>query len=285
MNEFTQFLGHFHPMLVHLPVGGLVLLGVLELLASRPYFRELAQNRRAILAIVTLGALAAAATGWLLSWDGGYDAQLLYRHRLLGIAVAGGCIITFLFSRPSPRGAYWVALTITFVLLVIAGHFGSEITHGRDFLTRHAPGPLRVLFGTSGHPARADAAPADSKSLYGQVVRPILQRRCVSCHGPDKRKGELRLDSFAGLQHGGQSGPVVVPGNAAESQMIRRLLLPPDDEDHMPPDGKPQPTQAEIGLLQWWINAGATEEATVSDLKPSADIQQMLDELKVHQIP
>ena len=65
-------------------------------------------------------------------------------------------------------------------------------------------------------------------------------------------------------------------GKAAESLMIRRLLLPLSQDDHMPPEGKPQPTSAEIGLLEWWINAGAPETRIVGDLKPDADIVRML---------
>jgi uncharacterized membrane protein len=283
LNEFAQFLGHFHPMLVHLPVGGLVLLSVLELLATRPQFRDLAQNRRAILAIVALGAVGAAACGWLLAWGGGYDPQLLDRHRWLGIAVAAACIVTLLLCGSSRRSAYWAALTVTFALLVVAGHFGSEMTHGRDYLTRHAPRALRNLLGASRQAAEADFASAASGSLYSEVVRPILEKRCVSCHGPEKQKGELRLDSLAGLQRGGQSGPALDSGHAAQSLMIKRVLLLPEEEDHMPPDGKPQPTQAEIGLLQWWINSGATEEVTAASPKPSAEVQQWLNEFKSHQ--
>jgi len=257
MNELGQFLGHFHPMLVHLPVGGLVLLGVLEVFAAFPRFKEAAHNRRAILGIVAAGAVAAATCGWLLAAGGGYDAQLLYRHRWTGIGVAGGCIATFLLSGARRRLAYRLALMITLVLLVLAGHFGSEMTHGRGFLTRYAPGPLRALFGAPAARVAADPGSTSAASFYAEFVQPILRRRCVSCHGPEKQKGELRLDTLAGLWRGGQDGPVVVAGNAGESLMIRRLLLPLDHEDHMPPEGKPQPTAAEVELLQWWINAGA----------------------------
>jgi hypothetical protein len=283
ISQFAQFLGHLHPMLVHLPVGGLVVLGALELLAALPRFKDLAQNRRVILGFVTLGAVAAAACGWLLSLGGGYETQLLYRHRLMGFCVAGACIVTLLLCWPNRLGAYRIALTITIVLLVFAGHLGSEMTHGRDFLTAPARGAWRALFGAPAHALTAGLAQPDGKTFYAQIVQPILQRRCVSCHGPEKQKGKLRLDSFANLRRGGEVGPALVPGNAAESLMIRRLLLPPEDEDHMPPDGKPQPTQSEIDLLQWWIKTGAVEDGTIASLNPSAEVMRMIEEMKARQ--
>jgi len=283
MNEFAQFLGHFHPMLVHLPAGGLVVLCVLEVFAAFPPFKDAAQNRRVILGIVAAGAVAAAGCGWLLAAGGGYDEQLLYRHRLTGICVAGACIVTLLLCGANRLRAYRVALTITLVFLILAGHFGSEMTHGRDFLTRYAPAPLRALFGVSARPTATDPAPADHKSLYAQVVQPILQRRCVSCHGPEKKEADFRVDSLARVLRGGLDGPVVVAGKADESLMIQRLLLPLEDEDHMPPDGKPQPTEAEIALLRWWINAGAPGDGTVASLKPDADVLRMIEAVGARQ--
>jgi uncharacterized membrane protein len=281
--EFARFLGHFHPMLVHLPVGGLVLLGLLELVAMFPRYRDAAQSRRLILGIVAAGAVIAAGCGWLLSIGGGYDAQTLCRHRLTGIGVAGASIVTLLLCRPNRLPAYRVALLTTLTLLVLAGHFGSEMTRGRGFYIRYAPAPLRVLFGVSAPPTPTDPAPTDAQSLYAEVVQPILQRRCVTCHGPEKQKGELRLDSLASLRRGGQTGAAFVAGDASESLMIQRLLLPLDYDDHMPPDGKPQPTQAEIGLLQWWINAGAPGDGTVASLKPNAEVLRMLEAVSAGQ--
>ena len=75
---------------------------------------------------------------------------------------------------------------------------------------------------------------------------------------------------------GGKDGPVLVAGKAVDSPMIYRLLLPLDDDDHMPPQGKPQPTLAEIAALQWWIDCGAPGDKTVGDLKPGPEVQRIL---------
>ena len=251
--------GISHPMLVHLPVGGLVVLGVLEALAVSSRFKDAARNRRVVLGLVALGAIAAAACGWLLALGGGYDAELLSLHRWMGIGVAGACVVTWLFCVAGRLRVYRAALLITLIVLIFAGHFGSEITHGRGFLSLRASAHRSTGSGAATVGAAADPAPADAASYYAQLIQPLLQRRCVSCHGPEKQKGQLRLDSLANLRHGGENGAVLVPGRPDESPMIRRLLLPVEDDDHMPPDGKPQPTAAEIALLQLWINAGAPE--------------------------
>jgi hypothetical protein len=62
--------------------------------------------------------------------------------------------------------------------------------------------------------------------------------------------------------------------------MIHRMLLPVNDDDHMPPDGKPQPTLAEIAVLQWWIERGAPADKTVSDLQPGPEIQRIITAAK-----
>ena len=217
LNEFTLFLGPFHPMLVHLPIGGLILLAVMELLALFPRFKDAAQNRRVILAVVLAGSAGSVACGWLLAQSGGYEAQLLFWHRWTGIAFAAACVVVLWLARPGRLAAYRIALLMTLILLVVAGHFGSEITHGRDFLSRHAPASLRALLGQSAPPTAA-AVPADfrKRQLYAEVIRPILQDRCTACHGPEKRKGDLNLDSLANAKKGGENGPSFVAGEADE---------------------------------------------------------------------
>jgi hypothetical protein len=86
---------------------------------------------------------------------------------------------------------------------------------------------------------------------------PILEAKCLSCHGQTKQKGGLALDTREGILKGGETGPALVLGKPAESELIRRLKLPLDDIDHMPPEGKPQPEADQIRALEAWIAAGA----------------------------
>ena len=91
-------------------------------------------------------------------------------------------------------------------------------------------------------PAGAAAVPVAGlpirRSLYSTVVQPILARRCVNCHGRDRAEGKLRLDAIEGIRKGGEDGPVIVAGRAAESEMIRRIWLPPSHKDASLPGGR-----------------------------------------------
>ena len=214
----------------------------------------------------------------MLSQAGGYDPQLLSWHKWIGFAVAATCTLTWLLSLLGRPQAYRISLLATLGVLVVASHLGASITHGRDFLTEFAPGPLRSLLGADSPPAAVPEAAPDlaQRRVFADVVQPILERRCSACHGPEKHKGDLSLESYATLLKGGKDGPVLVVGKALDSSMIYRLLLPLDDEDHMPPQGKPQPTLAEIAALQWWIDSGAPGDRTVGDLKPGSEVQRIL---------
>jgi len=278
LHDLVLFLGRFHPVLVHLPIGGLVLLGVLEVLAKLPRFKGVAQNNRLILGLVAAASVTAASLGWMLSQAGGYDPQLLPWHKWTGLAVAATCTLTFLLSWLARPRAYRLSLLATLAVLVDASHLGASITHGRDFLTQFAPAPLRALLAGYSGPGAAPGVTADltQRRVFDELIHPILQRRCSACHGPEKHKADLSMENYETLLKGGKDGPVLIAGKALDSLMIYRLLLPLEDEDHMPPQGKPQPTLAEIGTLQWWIEQGAPADKTVGDLKPSPEVQRIL---------
>lgn len=116
-------------------------------------------------------------------------------------------------------------------------------------------------------PSLAPAGPAPApRRAWDDVVAPILAVRCSGCHGAEKRKAKMRLDTFDGVMRGGEDGAVIVAGDPAKSLMMRRLLLPLDHEDHMPPAKKPQPTRAELDVLAWWIARGAGRDVPLDGL-------------------
>jgi hypothetical protein len=88
------------------------------------------------------------------------------------------------------------------------------------------------------------------------VVVPILEAKCLACHGEgkdQKKKGGLLMDSWEGLLEGGEEAAALVPGDVKESFMIEVLHLPEDDDYHMPPPKKDQMEAHEIELLEWWV--------------------------------
>src|SRR5581483_12333343 len=106
-----------------------------------------------------------------------------------------------------------------------------------------------VCFG--GAQVRADAKPDFTKD-----IQPILQESCIKCHGPEKQKGELRLDSKAAALKGGKDGVVIIPGQADKSDLYRRVTLAAGSDDIMPSKGDPL-TKAQTDMLRDWINQGA----------------------------
>ncbi|MBM3971813.1 MAG: DUF1549 domain-containing protein [Planctomycetes bacterium] len=85
-------------------------------------------------------------------------------------------------------------------------------------------------------------------------VQPLLIGKCVSCHGPDKQEGGLRLDSLAAAREGGEQGSAVVPGDVAKSLLVKAISFR-DPNLQMPP--KQKLSDKEIATLTEWVKAGA----------------------------
>ena len=102
-------------------------------------------------------------------------------------------------------------------------------------------------------------------TFYQDRIGPILERHCVVCHGPEKQKAGLRLDSFAWVMKGAESGAMVLPGNAAGSELYRRITLPATDEEVMPSEGKPLLSREEIRNVELWILGGASASKGVAE--------------------
>ena len=100
-------------------------------------------------------------------------------------------------------------------------------------------------------------------------VRPILEASCFNCHGEEKQKGDLRLDSQEGILKGGENGPVVVAGKPEESTLYKLVVLPADDPDIMPAKGDPL-TAEQAKVISDWITAGATFGAAEAPMEEEA---------------
>ena len=116
------------------------------------------------------------------------------------------------------------------------------------------------------------ATAAETKVDFARDILPILQQQCVKCHGAEKQKGKMRLDSREAALKGGKTGPAFVASDAGKSEMVRRLSLPKSDDDFMPSEGEPLP-KAQLDLIRDWINQGAVwpESALAKETaKPAA---------------
>jgi hypothetical protein len=130
------------------------------------------------------------------------------------------------------------------------------------------PALLRKALGLSGS---AGIIPAASSSGVGTFfaarVQPIFAGHCFTCHGPDKHKANLRLDSYQSVMRGSKNGPVVKAGNPQGSELFRRITLPPTDDDFMPKEGKRPLSADAVKLIELWIAAGASPALPVDAIK------------------
>ena len=279
--DWSLFLGRFHPLLVHLPIGLVIGLVFLELVAVfRPRRAVVRAASGPLLALLVPTTLAAAVSGWLLAAPGGYDEALLRNHRIAGLVIAAltGLMAAAHVLRRS--GLYRFFLALCFAVLLPASHYGGSLTHGRDYLTRYAPPWMKHWLGLRQPvpPTAQSSAPIDPVAfdVYQHGIQPLFDRYCVSCHGAEKARAGLRLDHAAALWAGGDSGPALVPGQPEASLLLQRMRLPLDHDDHMPPEGKPQPEPADLALLEWWILAGAPTNQTLAELQAPEAIRTLL---------
>lgn len=278
----SSFLGSFHPLLVHFPIGILLMALGLDAWTARGRHPEL---RLALPVLYLWGCITAAlscVTGYLLSSDGDYEGPLVRQHQWLGIATAAMSLLLWLRYR-----GYLAALPLSRVkfllpgflciLVIITGHLGGSLTHGEDYLLESAPVFIQKMAGYREEeiiaPVIEDVQQSDS---YKDIAAVIFRQKCGSCHGPNKQKGGLRLDAPEWILKGGKNGKVLVSGNPGESELMKRLLLPLQDDDHMPPREKKQLSSEEIAYLHWWISQGGDFKKKVSELAQSDSIKRIL---------
>jgi len=289
-SNWALFIGRFHPVLVHLPIGFLLIAALLETGRRTGKISVSESTIAFILFWSAIGATLACVAGYLLSLAGGYEEELLSDHKWQGIGVAAFAWVAWLvksdrFGEKIPFGPafYLPALGLATILTMTAGHDGGSLTHGEGYLTQYTPEPFRSIAGME--PIKETVteikpiANVQQAVLYKDIVQPILELRCVQCHNESKQKGDLRLDQLALILKGGKGGPGLIPGKSAESDLIKRCLLPESDDDHMPPKGKPQLSIEQIALLSWWIEQGAPADKKVSELKVSEQVKPALASL------
>jgi mono/diheme cytochrome c family protein len=125
--------------------------------------------------------------------------------------------------------------------------------------------PLR-----GGRLAAADAKPDPAQlEFFEKQVRPLLAENCYQCHGPDKQRGGLRLDSGAAIRTGGDSGPALIPGDPDQSRLVQAIHYG-NENLRMPPKGKLSEDQ--VRVLTAWVKMGAPwPEASAAVRAPAAE--------------
>ncbi len=272
--DFTNFVGRFHPLLVHLPIGFL-LLGILMEWYQR--IRKVESPGDLIGYTWLLGGIGgafAAFFGWWLGETGLYIEDGLFLHRWIGIAIV---VVSFVGWRLKKNPQQYSKIKHNFVnflilgLLLVEGHLGGNLTHGSEYLFEYAPEPIRDLM-IEKKSGMIDLSKSDSVLVYNDLVKPIFQQKCFVCHNNDVQRGGLNMASIDSLQIGGESGEAFIARNVQESELFRRVTLPQKNIKFMPPVGDPL-TYDEIKIVEWWITQGATFDKEISDIEVAESIK------------
>lgn len=324
VSSLLLFFGRFHPILLHLPVGALALLCLMELgCLTRAGEEKLGAAALLTLLVGAAGSVFAVIAGILLSREGGYEGANFSLHQTLALIGTSGVLLATVvrllaMSRDNRElmHAYRALFFLSFGLMGLGAHFGGNMSHGSKYLTEHAPEPIKsqmigmekwlLSFAEKPKPAPAAAVtppptpapptpaptppasspPApdaantgDTRLVFQDLLMPIFEAKCNNCHNEDKSKGGLRMDTYALLIQGGDGGAGLVPGKPDDSLALQRIVLPEDDDEHMPPEGKEQMTAEETALFRWWIQEGASETLRVSDAKFPDGLKVSVDAL------
>ena len=262
-----QVLGRFHPVVLHLPIGFTAFLILYSLFGKK---LDHLQIESAMLQWTIFTALVSAAFGVVLSVESETMSTDVLYHRNLALVYCAALIgLYFIYKTTVKSGQrlwYNLGLAITSIFLIIASHKGASITHGEDFLTS----PIQKK------------QTKEINELFTEGIIPILESKCISCHKPSRSKGELILTSYEDIMNGGENGQIVMPSQPDGSEMISRLKLPLEHDDHMPPEDKTQLTETEIKVLEEWIALGAPEELPIVEIESGHPILTTIDELQEH---
>ncbi|MDF1741181.1 MAG: hypothetical protein P1U86_18615 [Verrucomicrobiales bacterium] len=286
---FMNFIGRFHVLIVHFPIGVIFLAFIMHALTYLTAFAHLQKSIPFVLWIGFLTSIKATVVGFLLMKVEDFGGHAMDMHMYFGLAVVVFSLLALVFSIKESRGLTGLTLIAAMFATMASGHFGGAMVHKADYLTEHAPETLKpaLLVGLS-HKEEPEAPaegegntppaeiPLGERVVYTDFVVPILEKTCNECHNADKIKGKLRMDTHELLLAGaeGSDFQTVAPGDAAESELIVRVTLPSDDDEFMPPKGDGF-TEEEIKLLSLWIDAGAKADTKLADLGEASMIEPL----------
>lgn len=273
------FLGRLHPLILHFPIV-LIVLALLFELTRRYNFLKVSENVIMILLIAAAVSTGVSiVAGFFLFASGDYSGNLMERHFWAGAITGSVVLITvglyFLYRGDARHYPFYLSgLLLSNMSVGYTSHLGGSITHGREYLTEHLD---MILHQPSGDD---EERPESEMLVYQDMLAPVFESKCLSCHNSLKAKGNFLMASYADLFNAGKSGrSPVTAGLADSSELFHRVTLPLTDNDHMPPEGKTPLSDGEIALLKGWIELGATDTLLVRDAKKKTGLGQVIEQL------
>jgi len=250
---FLQWIGKFHPLVLHFPIVFVILIVTYFLFFQH---RRLPKDtEKLILTINAFFAVLVAICGLLLSKQNSYESGIIDFHKWGGIAIAILSWILVYTLNLEIRFKKLIALVFFFVLMVSA-HKGAQLTHGVNVLDFPKPAA----------PVKQSILTDSMATIYELGVAPVLAQKCISCHGAEKMKGDLQLNTPANILKGGKTGNLLQGDLKKVALLFERIHLPQSDEKHMPPDGKSQLTTDELTILSQWIKGGSDFKIKLNEL-------------------
>ncbi len=295
--DSSLFLGRFHSLAVHLPIGFIILTAVLFAISKITKNPALLRPLPIMLLLGSLSAFAAVVLGLLLSEEGGYPANSLFWHQWLGITVVLVSFCSWLWVKGligkkkdlketdvkeeesgfNRKNSSWIVLTLV-LLISVTGHLGGNLTHGENYLFDYAPDFIQELMGSENSETKIPFVfpeEPDSTLLYEHVLEKVLIQKCASCHDDATRKGGLIITTREGLLEGGENGAVLQAGSAMGSELFKRISMDPASRKFMPPKGAPL-SYAETMLLKFWIQEGMPFDLKVTDERIPEELKLIL---------
>lgn len=265
----TYFIGHLHPLLVHLPIG-ILLFGILMMIYQQLTGKDLHHAITLSFLVGSISAIFACIAGWLLAQSGEYDEVLIQKHQWTGIITAIISLLIYFIQRYR-----WLMVIFLAVLITVTGHYGATITHGEHYFFPSIKDTTQIIYKTDDTAIglidttqlnKKDTFKVVEYNIYQSEIAPILQKNCYNCHSAAKQKEGLRLDTESFIKKGSKNSIILKEGDPLNSLLYSTLVLPLEDEKHMPPKGKHQLTSKEIQSIQKWIQHGASFKTTIDTI-------------------
>lgn len=270
-SDIWQFIGRFHPLIVHFPISLLWVGLLLECIAWRKKSDLFQPAMAVILWVGTTSALVAVGLGLVLSNQEEYSGNLINLHQWSGIATAFLSGLTLYTFSVKENKSFRLLLFSTVIGVSVAGHFGAQLTHGANYLSLQKEKVKPIIPLNASLQVQELTGKIDTKQEQdlGIEAKNILENHCFECHSVKKSKGKLRLDALEYMLKGGEGGPAIQIGYPEKSEFIHRIKLPASHDDAMPTKGK-RLTKKEIEILEIWVKQGAPWPGSSSQSAQSA---------------